>query len=175
MDPSMQLTRDPLTVPVSEATPEELDIQADHHATEAAYNTLSELREDYEFLEAAGLGETLELERRWGGRAFTSLRPFRIFRLRELDDRRTLVFHVEQGRRKGGYGWIQANSTTLHTLYMDQLVWAHLGKEGVREVARFLNELRTGTDLDHAMRLTRPNRPKPLPKLQSQPATTPTR
>jgi len=113
--------RDPLTVPVRDATPEEIEAQARHHATDAAITYLEDfLLKGADEIDAvvANFGEPVAIafENEHGETVFDLVM---IIRLCELDHGRVLVyfehFTQQSNQRYCAYGVIDASFRTLYT------------------------------------------------------------
>lgn len=152
-----QPRRNPLDVPVSEATPKELEIQARHHATNAAYATFDELLESTFRMEwlldcfGEPLVTTLHLMD-----GSTRLDTMLIVQLATLLDDTTVVFYralKADNTIINGYGILSKDSRALHAYPMTMI--AHQTSEDViRTTARTLNDMHMRAGLYAAFRRT---------------------
>lgn len=153
----IQPKRNPLDVPVSEATPEELEVQARHHATNAAYATFDELLEStfrMEWLmDCFGEPFVTTLHLMDGS---SKLDTMTIVQLANLLDDTTLVFyraHKTNTFVVNGYGILDKDARNLYARPM-AMIALQTSEDVIRTTARTLNDMHMRAALYAAYRRT---------------------
>jgi|GEM_PF-1790782 len=159
--------RDPLTVPVAEATIEELSAQAAHHGLNAALTTLHEFLQDSPHIEQIrhaimAIGdrlhapEVLDIGHTEGAYPGAPDEPLDLIQLYDLDEAGFIVFFPGHGSIRPGYGLLGRTSGFVRA-YSVQEIHRIFGNEVIATMARTLNTLRTSTEVVQAVLRRRPS------------------
>ena len=147
----------PLTVPVRQATPQELEIQARHHATNAAYATFDELLESTFrmewLLDCFGEPFVTNLHLMDGS---TELGAMKIVQLANLLDDTTVVFYraiKADDSIVNGYGILSKDSRNLYA-HSVAMIALQTSEDVIRTTARTLNDMHVRAGLYAACRRT---------------------
>ena len=157
MDSQPNPEYNPLTVPVRQATPQELEIQARHHATNAAYATFDELLESTFrmewLLDCFGEPFVTTLHLMDGS---TMLDTARIVQLATLLDDTTVVFYrafKAENTVMNGYGILSKDSRNLYARPV-AMIALQTSEDVIRTTARTLNDMHPRAALYAAYRRT---------------------
>jgi hypothetical protein len=139
--------RDPLSVPVRDATPEQLELQAVYHANNAALSGLQEFLADtdhedlgIEPYEAGILGE---------GPSESHLRVLVLHELKEEEG--AIVFFHDTGKHRRSYGVLNVARDTIEPMSI-VIMAVRYGAETIRRTNGKLRELLDAYDLGEAFR-----------------------
>jgi len=161
------MVRDPLTVPVAEATVEELSAQAAHHGLNATLTTLKEFLENPEEIEKVigGVESVFDIDVISQTRAVTHTRgdgtgeiieTMDLIRLSNRGPEGWLVFFRGQDSLEASYGVQSRTSGTVEKRSITEIRLSH-GTEAISAMARCLLDLQLRIDMAHAIaRTSRP-------------------
>lgn len=132
------VTRNPLDVPVAEASIEELDAQAHHHALTAAVSNLEEFLEDTRHVPEMGM--LVEATRTSEGFDTTITEPTRLIWLRDRTDS-WLIFFRGEVSGTSGYG-IRNDESKLIQMHSIPELRMKFGDQFIMNMSAKLNELK---------------------------------